>query len=242
MVPHAYLPPQSNGILMHILVLTLATPPSPPISNTTNTVGGRWKNKEPTNALPPRVQPPFTLYEREGHPTNRCPALPKLHNLIQLPQATTSLTASPSTSSTTTMYPMTSSKGLRTKFICAICSEYGHYAHHYPTLPQFHQTVTKVCQTFQQDPSLPPLSGTHITDIHYVSTSVPERMRCPCSLCDSLAHFTYQFPLIIEYRCRQITLIQNHSTTSPHVMQVTPPIPSPDIVNIRYSFFMCAGT
>jgi len=38
--------------------------------------------------------------------------------------------------------------------------------------------------------------------------------------------------LIIEYWHRQLTLIQNHSTTSPHVMQVTPPIPSPNIFNI----------
>jgi hypothetical protein len=29
-------------------------------------------------------------------------------------------------------------------------------------------------------------------------------MRCPCSLCDSLAHFTYQCPMIIEYRQRQL--------------------------------------
>jgi hypothetical protein len=57
-------------------------------------------------------------------------------------------------------------------------------------------------------------------------------MRFPCSLCDSLAHFTYQCPFIIEYRRHQITLIQNHSTTSPHVMQVIPPIPSPDTVLI----------
>jgi hypothetical protein len=34
-------------------------------------------------------------------------------------------------------------------------------------------------------------------------------MRCPFSLCESLDHFTYQFPMIIEYRHRQLTLIQN---------------------------------
>ena len=57
-------------------------------------------------------------------------------------------------------------------------------------------------------------------------------MRCPCSLCDSLDHFTYQCPLIIEYKRRQVTLLQNHSTTSPHVTQVTTPFPSLDIVHI----------
>jgi hypothetical protein len=232
MVPQPSLPPQSEGIPMQIPVLTLATPPSPPISSTTATAGGRRKKKEPTAPLPPRVQPPCALCEREGHPTNRCPSLPELRNLIQLPRATTSLTASPSTSSTTTMSPTTGSKGLRTKFACAICSEYGHYTHHFPTLPQFLQTLTTVRQTFQQEPSPPPLSGTHVTDIHYVSTSVPEWMRFPCSLCDSLAHFTYQCPLIVEYRASSIN---PYSKSFDHLTSCdasTPPIPSPDTVNI----------
>jgi hypothetical protein len=89
-----------------------------------------------------------------------------------------------------------------------------------------------VCQNFQQEPSPPPLSGTHVTDIHYVSTSVPKWMRFPFSLCDSLAHFTYQCPLIVEYRRHQLTLIQNHLTIVPHMMQVTTPIPSLDTIKI----------
>jgi hypothetical protein len=32
-------------------------------------------------------------------------------------------------------------------------------------------------------------------------------MRCPCSLCDSLAHFTYQCSMIIEYQRRQLALL-----------------------------------
>jgi hypothetical protein len=32
-------------------------------------------------------------------------------------------------------------------------------------------------------------------------------MRFPCSLYDSLAHFTYQCPMILEYRQRQLTLL-----------------------------------
>jgi hypothetical protein len=50
-------------------------------------------------------------------------------------------------------------------------------------------------------------STTSITDIRYVTTSVNERMRCPCSLYDSLAHFTYQCLMIIEYRQRQLALL-----------------------------------
>jgi hypothetical protein len=43
--------------------------------------------------------------------------------------------------------------------------------------------------------------------------SVNERMRHPCSLCDSLAHFTYQCPMILEYRQCQLTLIHRPAET-----------------------------
>ena len=32
-------------------------------------------------------------------------------------------------------------------------------------------------------------------------------MRRPCSICNSLAHFEYQCPMILEYRQRQLTLL-----------------------------------
>jgi hypothetical protein len=47
-----------------------------------------------------------------------------------------------------------------------------------------------------------------LTDIHDVTTSVNEFMRFPCSLCESLDHFTYQCPMVIEYRQCQLTLLQ----------------------------------
>jgi hypothetical protein len=50
-------------------------------------------------------------------------------------------------------------------------------------------------------------STTPLIDIRYVTTSVNELMRCPCSLCGSLAHFTYQCPMIIEYRRCQLALL-----------------------------------
>jgi hypothetical protein len=111
MVPQPSLPPQTKGMPMQIIVLTPATPPSPPLASTTTMAGGRRKKKEPIAPLHPSVQPPYALYEREGHPTNRCPSLPKLRNLIQLPRATTSLIISPSTPSTTIMSPTTGNKG-----------------------------------------------------------------------------------------------------------------------------------
>jgi hypothetical protein len=163
------------------------------------------------------------LCEKDGHPTNKCPSLPELRNLIQLPRAPPPLVAS---SSTVAISPNTSSKGLRTKFACAICSEYGHYTHHCPVLPQFRQTLTTVRQSFQQEPT-----PTHVTDIHYVMTSVNERMRCPFSLCESLDHFTYQCPMIIEYRHRQLALIQNH-TPPPPAEPVSTLTPSLDMVHI----------
>jgi hypothetical protein len=232
MVPQPSLPPQTEGIPMQIPVLTLTTPPSPPLANTTATAGGRWKKKDPTTPLPPRVQPPCALCEKEGHPTNRCPSLPELRNLIQLPRATTPLVASSNTPSTTTASPTTGSKGLRTKFACAICSEYGHYTHHFPVLPQFRQMLMTVCQIFQQEPPPSASSSTRVTDIHYVTTSVNEWMRFPFSLCESLDHFTYQCPTIIEYRHRQMALIQNPPNPSLPAIQVIPPTPSPDIVHI----------
>jgi hypothetical protein len=155
-----------------------------------------------------------------------------LCNLIQLPRATTSLIAPPSTPSTTTTSPTTGSKGLQTKFTCAIYSEYGHYTHHFPVLPQFRQTMMVVHQTFQQEPYPPTPLGTHVTDINYFLTLVTEQMRFPCSLCNSLTHFKYECPSIIEYRHRQVTLIQNLSIVSPPMMQVIPPIPSPYIFHI----------
>jgi hypothetical protein len=74
MVPQPSLPPQ-GGLPMTIPVLTPTTPilPNPP-----TTAGGRRKKKEPTAPLPPRIPPPCTLCEKEGHQTNDYPSLPEL--------------------------------------------------------------------------------------------------------------------------------------------------------------------
>ena len=55
---------------------TPLTPPAP--------ARGRRKKKEPTAPLPPCIQPPCMLCEKDGHQTNNCPSLPKLRNLIPL--------------------------------------------------------------------------------------------------------------------------------------------------------------
>ena len=60
-------------------------------------------------------------------------------------------------------------------------------------------------------------------------TSVNERMRCPCSLCESLDHFTYQCPMIIEYRKRQATLIQTPMSPTERMDNT---ISSPEIIHI----------
>jgi hypothetical protein len=140
---------------MQIPILTPTAPPSPPLASTTATTGGRRKKKDPTAPLPPRVQLPCALCKKEGHPTNRCPSLPELHNLIRLPRETTPLVTPPNAPSTTTTSPTTGNTGLRTKFTCTICSKYVHYTHHCPALPQFRQTLTTVHQRFQEDP--PPI-------------------------------------------------------------------------------------
>jgi hypothetical protein len=71
----------------------------------------------------------------------------------------------------------------------------------------------------------------NITDIRYVTPSFNECMRCPCSLCDSLDHLTYQCLMIIEYRQRQLTQIQRPAksivdlTASLEVLHVISPEP-----------------
>jgi hypothetical protein len=96
-------------------------------------------------------------------------------------------------------------------------------------LPQFRQTLIAVRQSFQHEPNPSTSSSPNVTDIDYVTTSVNERMRFPFSLCESLDHFTYQCPMIIEYRQRQVTLIQ---TPTPPTESMINPTPSPDILHI----------
>jgi hypothetical protein len=206
-------PCPQEGLPMTILVLTPTTPilPTPPA-----TARGRRKKKEPIAPLPPHLPPPCALCEKEGHQTNNCPSLPVLWNLIPLNQTPTT----PVTTASPTTPTPTSSKGLRTKFACAICSEYGHYTHHCPALPRFRQTLAAVRQNFQNNPR-PATSSSNITDIRYVTTTVNERMRCPCSLCDSLAHFTYQCPIILAYRQRQLTLCHQLAAA---VIDITSPL------------------
>jgi hypothetical protein len=190
---------------MTIPILTPTIPSTPPLTTPPTIARARRKKKEPTAPLPPHVQPLCVLCEKDGHQTNNFPYLPELRNLIPLNQTPSTLATISSTATTT---PHSSSKGLKTKFACTICLEYGHYTHHCPALPCFRQTLATVRQSFQSKPSPAMSSLPKITDIHYVTTSVNERMRCPCSLCESLDHFTYQCPMIIEYKKRQMTLLQ----------------------------------
>jgi hypothetical protein len=198
--PPEMVPRRHAGLPMTIPVLTptplntpiLPTPTTPILPTPPATTGGRRAKKEPTAPRPPRIPPPCTLCDKEGHQTNNFPSLPELRNLIPPNPAPTPLTT------TATLLP-SSSKELKTKCVCAICSEYGHYTHHCPSLPGFRQALDIVSRDFQNNPRPATASTTPVTDIHYVTTSINERMRWPCSLCDSLAHFTYQCPIIIEY-------------------------------------------
>jgi hypothetical protein len=210
--PPEMVPRPQEGFPMAVPVLTPTSPTTPILPTPPATAGGRRKQKEPVAPRPPRIPPPCALCEKTGHQTNNCPSLPELRNLIP-PNPT------PTLPTTTAPNLPSSSKGLRTnKFACAICSEYGHYTHHCPALPRFRQALAIVNRDFQNNPR-PATSSSNITDIRYITTSVNERMRCPCSLCDSLAHFTYQCPIIIEYRQRQWAL--QHQPTE--VIDLTTP-------------------
>jgi hypothetical protein len=146
----------------------------PPTSRNTTTTRGRLSKNKPIAPLPPRAQPPCTLCDREGHPTKKFPTLPELHNLIQLPKENRVLSTALSTSTATTESSTTRKKGTQTNFSCAIFSEYGHYTLHCPTLPQFHQKLATIRHTSRLEPSLSPPTEAHITEIHYVSSSVPK--------------------------------------------------------------------
>jgi hypothetical protein len=128
--PPKMVPRPQAGLPMTILVLTPNAPTTPILPTPPVTAGGRRANKEPTAPLPLRIPPPCTLCNKEGHQTNNFPSLPELQNLIPPNPTPTPLTT------TATTQP-SSSKGLKTKFACAICSEYGHYTHHCPALPHF---------------------------------------------------------------------------------------------------------
>jgi hypothetical protein len=179
MVPQPSLP-QSEGIPMQIPVLTLTMPPSPPIASTTATAGGRWKKKDPIAPLPPRVQLPCALCERKGHPTHKCPSLPELRSFIQLPQAPLFLATPPSMSHTTMESSTTCKQNIRTNFACAICAEYGHYTHHFPSIPYVCHTLAVERHTYL--PELPPTLHTNapVNVIHYISSSILEQRGGPC--------------------------------------------------------------
>jgi hypothetical protein len=173
--PPEMVPLPQPGLPMTILVLTPTTPTTPILPTPPTTARGRRKKKEPTAPLPPRIPPPCALCDKEGHQTNNCPSLPELRNLIP-PNPT------PTPSITTATTQPSSSKGLKTKFACAICSEYGHYTHHCLALPRFRQALDIISRDFQNNPRPATSSTTPITGIRYVTTSVNERMRFPCSL------------------------------------------------------------
>jgi hypothetical protein len=228
--PPTMVPCPQEGLPMTIPVLTPTTPTTPttPILPTPHaTAGGRRKKKEPTTPLPPCIPPPCALCDKEGHQTNNFPSLPELRNLIS-PNPT------PTPPITTTTTQPSSSKGLRTKFACAICFEYGHYIHHYLAQPHLRQALAIISQDFQNNPRPATSSTTKITDIRYVTTLVNECMRCPCSLCDSLAHFTYQCPMILEYRRRQLAL---HHQPAEAIIDITSPFEDLHIISPELEAF-----
>jgi hypothetical protein len=226
--PPEMVPRPQAGLPMTIPVLTpnppiapiLPTPLTPILPTPPAPAGGRKAKKEPTAPRPPRIPPPCALCNKEGHQTNNCPSLPELRNLIPPNPTPTPLT-------TATLQP-SSSKELKTKCACAICSEYGHYTHHCPSLPRFRQALDIISRDFQNNPRPSTTSTAPVTDIHYVTTSVNERMRCPCSLCDSLTHFTYQCPIIVEYRRHQMAL---RPQPTPEVVDLTSPSPDLHIIS-----------
>jgi hypothetical protein len=149
-------------------------------NHSTTMAGGRWKKKEPIAPLPPRVQLPCALCERKGHPTHKCPSLPELRSFIQLPQAPLLLATPPSTSHCYYGVINHMQKNIRTNFACAICSEYGHYTHHFPSIPYVHHTLAAECHTYLPELPLTLHTNAPMNVIHYISSSVLEQRGGPC--------------------------------------------------------------
>jgi hypothetical protein len=220
MVPTPYLPPQTKGFPMQIPIHAPATPPPSLTSGNTTTNGGRQRKNDPIAPLPPWAQPPCTLCETEGHPTNICPTLLELRNIIHLPKETTLFATPPSTSIATTESSTTCNKGLQTKFACSISSEYGHYTHHYPTLPQFCQTLVGVRQTSRPYPlSHSLLRLTLLIFVIFHRWSPSERVTIhnigKFTLCLAVPRTLYTISHIHPHHLRKITLTHWQLPLSP---------------------------
>jgi hypothetical protein len=153
---------------------------SPPISSTTAMAGRRQKKKEAIAPLPPLFQLPCTLCERKRHPTHKFPSLPELHSFIQLPQAPLLLATPPSTSPTTMESSTKCKQNIRTNFFCAICAEYGHYTHHFPSIPYVRHTLATKHHAYLPKLPLTLYTNAPMNIIHYVSSLVLEKRGGPC--------------------------------------------------------------
>jgi hypothetical protein len=152
-------------------------PQPPPITNPPATAGGRRMKKEPIAPLPLHIPPPGALREKDGHPTPKCPSIPELQNLIPLNPTPSPLAT---LASTTTTSPNSSSKGLRTKFACAICSSYGHYTHHFPSIPYVRHTLAAARHTSLLKFPLTPHTNAPTDVIYYTSSSILEQRGSTC--------------------------------------------------------------
>jgi hypothetical protein len=133
--------------------------------------------KAPIAPLPLHIPPPGALREKEGHQTNNCPSLPELRNLIPPNPTPTPLTT---LASTTTTSPNSSSKGPRTKFACAICSSYGHYTHHFPSIPYVRHTLAAARHTSLPESPPTPHTNAPANVIYYTSSSILEQRGSTC--------------------------------------------------------------
>jgi hypothetical protein len=157
-------PPPSEPIpylsLTHFqqILTTLVAPKAPTQAQPNPTLVGKgvdrggkakkkWDTDNPRQAMvnpnsTPRVIPPCSLCNLSDHATNNCPRLPKLKELFNVDD----LEPSPSTPIVQVTLPKSSSKCMHMNHPCALCDTYGHYSHHFPKLPQFHDALEVIHQ------------------------------------------------------------------------------------------------
>jgi hypothetical protein len=80
----------------------------------------------------------------------------------------------------TTESSTTSKQNIRTNFACAICAEYGHYTHHFPSITYVCHTLVVEHHTYLPELPMALHINAPVNVIHYISSSILEKRGGPC--------------------------------------------------------------
>ena len=91
--------------------------------------------------------PSCAICDVVGHPTHIFPELDELKPLLNSKADIT-------TPCSSKKEPATKGKGkaFHANHACTICSNYGHYTHHFPEIPRYRDTLHAIEGSYQEDP------------------------------------------------------------------------------------------